>query len=85
MTRVQTLSSLVTALLVTLAAGCAPAYRCYSGCCVNCRYCPPPPLAYAHYDGCVCHSCAASRIVTTPSPTIPPENEGGPGDQAAPY
>jgi hypothetical protein len=43
------------------AAGCAPAYHHYADCCVNCRYCPPPPLPYVHYPGCVCHSCAASQ------------------------
>jgi len=51
-------------LTLTLAMGCASAYHCYSGCRVNCRYCPPPPLPYTGYPGCVCHSCAASRYLS---------------------
>ncbi|GIX05093.1 MAG: hypothetical protein KatS3mg114_0962 [Planctomycetaceae bacterium] len=54
----------LAALAMTLAMGCAPAYRCYSGCHVNCRYCPPPPLPYVCYPGCVCHSCAASQYLS---------------------
>ena len=46
-------------LWTTLTVGCAPAYRSYSGCYVDCKYCPPPPLSYVHYKGCVCHSRAA--------------------------
>ena len=47
-----------------LMVGCAPAYHSYSDCYVNCKYCPPPPLAYRHYDDCVCHSCAAEPYLT---------------------
>jgi hypothetical protein len=47
-------------LALALAAGCAPTYHSYSGCKVGCQYCAPPPLPFAHYDGCVCHSCAVS-------------------------
>ncbi len=46
--------------LLTLTLGCASAYHSYSGCYVDCNYCPPPPLPYSQYDGCVCHSHAAS-------------------------
>ena len=56
-------------LAMILAAGCAPAYHSYSECCVDCKYCAPPPLPYAHYEGCVCHSCAASKYLSlTPRP-----------------
>jgi hypothetical protein len=48
--------------------GCAPAYHDYSECGVNCRYCAPPPLPYTHYDGCVCHSCAASKYLEVTPP-----------------
>jgi hypothetical protein len=44
---------------MTLAMGCAPAYHSYSGCYVNCHYCPPPPVAYTCYEASVCHSCVA--------------------------
>jgi hypothetical protein len=47
----------------TSTSGCAPAYHHYSECHVNCRYCAPPALPYMHYDGCVCHSCAASKYL----------------------
>lgn len=47
---------------MTLAVGCATAYHSYSGCYVDCQYCAPPPLPYVHYDGCDCHSCAASHL-----------------------
>jgi len=46
-------------LWAAVTVGCAPAYHCYSGCHVDCKYCPPPPLPYLLYEGCVCHSCAA--------------------------
>lgn len=50
---------LIATVIAIAAVGCAPAYHCYSGCYVDCKYCPPPPLPYAHYNECVCHSCAA--------------------------
>ncbi len=50
-----------------LVGGCAPAYHCYSGCRVNCKYCPPRPLAYPSYCGCQCHSCQAQRYLATHS------------------
>lgn len=57
-------------LVMILAAGCAPNYHSYSGCNVGCKYCVPPPLPYAHYEGCVCHSCAASSYLSAePIPT----------------
>ena len=40
--------------------GCAPAYHDYADCYIDCRYCAPPPLPYAHYEGCVCHACVAT-------------------------
>jgi hypothetical protein len=57
-------------LLMTLAVGCATAYHGYSGCYVDCQYCAPPPLPYTHYDGCVCHSCAASPYLNKWSPSV---------------
>ena len=54
---------LLVALFVLLAGGCAPAYHCYSGCRVNCRYCVPRPLPHCQYNACVCHSCAASKYL----------------------
>jgi len=60
----------VVAIASTL--GCASAYRDYSECYVNCRYCAPPPLPYTHYDQCVCHSCAASKYLSN---TVPPAAE----------
>ncbi len=52
-------------LLLALATslGCAPAYRQYDSCYVHCRYAAPRPLPYIHYDGCACHSCAASKYL----------------------
>lgn len=44
--------------------GCAPAYRCYRGCPVDCRYCPPPPLPYYEYNTCACHSHPAQKYLT---------------------
>ncbi len=55
-------------LAMILATGCAPAYRNYSACCVDCNYCAPPPLPYVHYEGCVCHSCAASNYLSMAQP-----------------
>lgn len=63
MTNGKTLIRCLAPLLMTLAAGCAPAYHRYSGCYVDCQYCAPPPLPYVHYKGCVCHSCAASKYL----------------------
>jgi len=56
-------SSLCWLALLAVIGGCAPAYHGYSGCYVDCRYCAPPPLPYVHYEGCVCHSCAASNYL----------------------
>ncbi|MCA9145933.1 MAG: hypothetical protein H6822_24220 [Planctomycetaceae bacterium] len=57
-------------LALVLIAGCATAYHSYSGCYVDCRYCAPPPLPYIHYEGCVCHSCAASQYLSMPSQAV---------------
>lgn len=54
--------------MISAGAGCAPAYHCYSGCCVNCKYCTPPPLPYTEYKGCVCHSCVAERYLKSEQP-----------------
>ncbi len=67
-------------LLMTLAAGCAPAYRCYSDCRVPCKYCASPPLPYTQYDGCVCHSCVSAKYLNAPSSTdhaIDDTDQGG--------
>lgn len=50
-------------------AGCASAYHSYSGCCINCKYCTPPPLPYTQYPNCVCHSSVAERYLITEPPT----------------
>jgi hypothetical protein len=69
------------ALTLTLAMGCAPAYHCYSGCHVNCQYCPPPPLPYTSYSGCACHSCAASKYLSVLPTTVEPTDDGLERDQ----
>ena len=66
-------------LAMILAGGCAPAYHSYSGCYVNCKYCAPPPLPYTHYEGCVCHSCAASQYLMTPPQSVEPEADAETG------
>ena len=66
----------LSALVVLLAGGCAPAYHSYSSCYVNCKYCAPSPLPYTHYNDCVCHSCAASEYMTMPPATVVQDNAG---------
>lgn len=61
--------ALLASLITMLGTGCAPAYRSYSGCYVDCQYCVPPPLPYSHYAECVCHSCAATKYLSTVAPT----------------
>ena len=63
MMRIWRLARCIGSGWILLAAGCAPAYHDYTGCTVDCRYCPPPPLPYVHYDDCGCHSCAAMKYV----------------------
>ena len=64
-------SRLTGVLLITLTMGCASAYHDYSDCRVNCRYCAPPPLPYAQYGECVCHSNAASEYLSgTAQPVV---------------
>ncbi len=58
MINAKTLIRCLAPLLMTLAAGCAPAYHSYSGCYVDCKY-APPPLPYVNDHGCV---CALSRV-----------------------
>ena len=70
----KSLPSLLASLVMVVATGCAPAYHSYSGCRVNCRYCPRAPLPYTHYDDCVCHSCAASRYLSKGLPSVSQEN-----------
>lgn len=65
-------------LLLVLVMGCAPAYHSYSSGCVNCKYCAPPPLPYAPYEGCVCHSCAASKYLTNQLPAVQQESDAAP-------
>ena len=56
---------------MALAAGCAPTYHSYSGCFVDCRYCAPPALPSTRYEGCVCHSDAASKYLSLePQPAV---------------
>lgn len=50
-------------IFCTAVPGCAPGYRCYRGCHVDCRYCPPPPLPYSSYNEHVCHSCPARHYL----------------------
>ena len=64
LTRTKMLVRLLGPLAMVIASGCAPAYHDYSGCHIDCRYCPPPPLPYACYPDCVCHSCAASNYLS---------------------
>jgi len=64
MTSSRLLMRFLGPLALALAAGCAPAYHAYPGCYVDCKYCPPPPLPYAHYQGCACHSCAAASYLS---------------------
>ncbi len=59
----------VCAVGLLLTGGCAPAYHDYSGCYIDCHYCPLPPLPYEQYKDCVCHSCAASRHLAIQPPT----------------
>jgi len=66
----------VCAVALLLFGGCAPAYHDYSGCYVDCRYCPLSPLPYAHYKDCVCRSRAASQhLATQPPATGTDENK----------
>ena len=58
-------------LAMALAAGCAPTYHSCSGCFVDCRYCAPPALPSTRYEGCVCHSDAASKYLSLePQPAV---------------
>lgn len=61
MTMLRTAVLLIAMLTVTSSIGCAQAYHAYDSCYVDCKYCVPGPLPYAHYQGCVCHSCAAAK------------------------
>jgi hypothetical protein len=61
MKRAIVILGFVAPLLMSLVLGCARAYHSYSGCHFDCTYCPPPPLPYLHYEGCVCHACAVQR------------------------
>lgn len=63
-----------TALLL----GCAPAYRSYSGCYVDCQYCPSPPLPYRHYDQCVCQPCPAQTYLHVDAPATERAPEADP-------
>lgn len=50
--------------LILSASGCARTCHDGQNYCVDCRYCPPPPLPYTYYNECACHSCAASKHLT---------------------
>ena len=64
MTNSRKRACLLGLAMMTLSLGCSPAYHSYSGCYVDCKYCAPPALPYTHYEGCVCHSCAASKYLS---------------------
>jgi len=76
LTRTKILVRFLGPAAMVIATGCAPAYFDYSGCQINCRYCPPPPLPYTCYPDCVCHSCAASKYLSVSPPAtgemVPP-------------
>lgn len=73
----KTLMRFLSLLIITVTAGCASASHSYSGGCVNCRYCAPPPLAYTHYDGCACHSVVASNYLSIPPQPVERTTDGG--------
>ena len=67
MTNAKKLACLLGLMALPLSLGCASAYHDYCECNVDCHYCIHPPLPYVHYEGCVCHSCAASNVLALPS------------------
>ena len=81
-------AKLLGLLSVTGVVGCASAYHSYSGCQVNCRYCPLPPLPYVSYPPCVCHSSAAMQHLSMPVRYVTPatvyEREAPPMPVASP-
>ena len=66
----QLATTLILFMGLLFVGGCAPAYHCYSGCRVNCKYCPPRPLEYSSYCGCTCHSCQAQRYLAQHSTPV---------------
>jgi len=80
MSNAQIWMRLLAPLTVALAGGCAPAYHSNSDCRVSCKYCPPPPLPYARYDECVCHSSAASRYLSMQPPDLQDEHDVAPAN-----
>lgn len=54
----------LASLVAVSMTGCAAAYHSYSGCRVNCKYCPPPALPYSQYASCACHSCQTSNYLS---------------------
>jgi hypothetical protein len=68
------LLSLALLIVAIFASGCAPAYHCYSGCRVPCKYCAPSPLPYAPYCGCPCHASVAERYLAPQSGPLEIEN-----------
>ncbi|MFT5522448.1 MAG: hypothetical protein ACI9HK_000392 [Pirellulaceae bacterium] len=62
------LLSALMLVMMSLVLGCAQSYQAYSDCRVDCKYCPPAPLRYSHYQGCECHSCVAQQYLTTVTP-----------------
>lgn len=68
----------------TALLGCAPGYRCYRGCHVDCRYCPPPPLPYSLYGECVCHSRPARPYLEEPGAAPGLSGEVGKSETHAP-
>jgi hypothetical protein len=68
----------VASLTTLLTTGCGPAYHSYSGCYVNCRYCPPAPLPWSYFEGCPCHGNAASMYLARASEQVAklPDSDG---------
>lgn len=60
MTTEKTLTLLIGILATSVTSGCVSRQLYDSGCGVDCTYCAAPPLPYAYYPECVCHSCAAA-------------------------
>jgi hypothetical protein len=91
MTNVRTLMLLLGTLAVLPMCACAPRCFRHTGCHVECKYCPAPPLPYLYYPQCVCHSCPASPYLTVAPDTASDADahaDGGPGETsgaAPPY
>jgi hypothetical protein len=64
-------------LATALTPGCASRYFADPGCHVDCTYRAAPPLPFAYYQDCACHSCAASPyLVAYPASDDTPLSDG---------